>query len=220
MAVRTFWFLILTIAIAAPAVAEDWRDPSSRGRHFEVSLQTRYTGSRNTSFDGGSAVDMEDDLGWGFGFSYNFGPRFSLGTTMSWRSAYYQAEIVDATDPTNTETIASQMDMSNIALTGNWNLLRGGLTPYVTGSVGWMILNSNIPAGSISGCRWYPWWGLVCGSIPQTYGVDAATGIVGGGVRFEPNEAFFLRAGYEYGWASEDVVGTAHVLRLEIGLLM
>ena len=217
---RIFLLPIFILVIAAPASALDWSAPSSRAGTFEVSLQTRYTGSRDASFEGGSSISMEDDLGWGFGFAYNFGHRFSLGTTMSWRSAYYQATLVDGTDPTNTETIASQMDMSNIALTGNWNIMRGALTPYVTGSVGWMIINSNIPAGSASGCWWYPWWGYVCGSVPLTYGADAVTGIVGGGLRYEPNQTMFLRAGYEYGWASEDPVEGAHVVRFEIGLVL
>ncbi len=220
MVSRIVLLLTLTLVIAAPASALDWRAPSSRGHTFEISLQTRYTGSRDATFEHGSSISMEDDLGWGFGLTYNFGRRFSFGTTMSWRSAYYQATFVDATDPTNTETIASQMDMSNIALTGNWNIMQGGLTPYVTGSIGWMIINSNIPAGTASGCWWYPYWGYVCGSVPLTYGADSATGIVGAGLRYEPNKTIFLRAGYEYGWASEDVVRTAHVVRFEIGLVM
>jgi len=107
-----------------------------------------------------------------------------------------------------------------MSLVGNFNLLEGGLTPYASASGGWMLLDTNIYAGTSGGCWWDPWWGYVCSNFPTTYGISAFTGTVGVGVRWEPAESFLIRGGYEFGYSSEDVLQTANIVRLEIGLLL
>jgi len=219
MPIRILILACVALAMAVPASAQEL---SRRGRQWEISLDGRYTGARDVDAGGGSKLEIEDDLGWGFGFDFNINRNFSLGAGFTWRSASYVATIVDADDPSITEKIPSQFDMSTFGIRGNWNVLNGPLTPYVSGSYGWLLIDSNIYAGSTVGCWWYPWWGNVCGPVSTTYGVNTWAATVGAGVRWEPsrNSGFFLKGGYEFAGTGESIFESAHIFSVSVGILM
>jgi len=219
MILRKVLVVLLVLSFAVPAAAEPF---SRRARQWQVSLQTRYSAPSDYNAGGGSKVEIEDDLGWGFGFEYNINRRFSLGAGFTWRSANYVATVVDADDPGVTDQIPSRFDTSTFGVTGNWNVLEGTLTPYVNGSWSWLLVDSNIDAGTRVGCWWYPWWGYVCGPVSTTYGASSWSAGIGAGVRWEPSRdsGFFLKGGYEYGTTGVSIFESAHIVRLEIGLLM
>ena len=56
-----------------------------------VSLQNPETFTY--SGDGGTNVDLNDDIGWGFGFGYNLSEHLMLGGDFTWLSANYKADI-------------------------------------------------------------------------------------------------------------------------------
>jgi opacity protein-like surface antigen len=219
MSIRTVILVLLAISMAVPASAQEF---SRRARQWQVSLEGRYTGPKDFDGGGGSKVEIEDDLGWGFGFDYNIDRRFSLGFGFTWRGANYVATIVDADDPTTTQVIPSRFDTSTFGARGQWNILKTTLTPYVNGSWSWLLVDSNIYAGTQTGCWWYPWWGYVCGPISTTYGASSWSASLGAGVRWEPsrNSGFFLKGGYEYGWTGVDLFESAHIVSIGAGLLM
>ena len=190
-----------------------------RTDRWDFSLQTRYTTSRDFSGAGGSSLDLQDSLGWGFGFGYNFNQRFNLGMVFSWRSINYNATGIDPDDPDHTQSYSGRMNTSTIALTGDWNLLQGPITPYLNGAIGWMMVDTNIFAGYTGGCWWDPWWGQVCGNYPTTYGVNTAVGILGAGVRFDLSPSVFARVGYERGWTDRDASSGSDMVRIDIGLM-
>lgn len=211
--------LILMTASLADAQTQAFRRKDSRAGRWETSLQTRYTASQNYTGAGGSTLSLEDDLGWGFGFGYNYDQRFSLGMLFSWRSVPYDATAVDSVDPQITEQYSGSLNTSTIAFGGEWNLLPGRITPYASGGIGWVIIDSNIAAGIGTGCWWDPWWGYVCDTYVRTYAVDAFTSRLGLGVRAELAESMFVRVGYEHGWMDLDTVGDTNMFRVDIGLM-
>ena len=219
MSTRVLLLACLALLLAVPASAQE---KSRRGGQWEISLDGRYTGPRDVTASGGSKVEIEDDLGWGFGFDFHINRNFSLGAGFTWRSANYLATIVDANDPSVTQQIPSVFDMSTFGVRGSWNVLDGPLTPYVNGSYGWLLIDSNIYAGSTVGCWWYPWYGYVCGPISTTYGASTWSATIGAGVRWEPSRSsgFFMKGGYEFAGTGESLFESAHIFSVAIGILM
>ena len=215
--------LSIMMVLLVPGLAQAQRRPvwiPERAGNWDFAMQTRYTTSSDFSGDGGSKLSLDDNLGWGFGFNYHMNNNFALGLAFNWRSIGYQALVIDAKEPLTTHEYGGNLSISTAALTGDWNILDGPITPYVNGSIGWTLIDTNILAGVASGCWWDPWWGYICSPVPVTYGRSTATYTLGLGGRFEMNDSFFIRAGYEYGWISDVNVDGTNMLRIDLGLLL
>jgi opacity protein-like surface antigen len=216
---RILILLAATCLFASVAEAQmRHRMPSREGR-WDFGLQTRYTTSRTYDGQGGSSIDLQDDLGWGFGIGYNVNQRFNLGLLFTWRSINYDATGVDPDDPENTVRYNGRLDTSTVGITGDWNILEGDITPYVNGGIAWMLIDTNIFAGYTTGCWWDPWWGYICGNYASTYGVSTAAFSIGAGCRIHLSEAVFTRIGYEYGWSDLESTRGSNMLRIDIGLM-
>jgi opacity protein-like surface antigen len=209
--------LVALVAASATAAHAGLNGPSQRTMTWDYSLQTRYTGSRTYDADGGSKISFNDDLGWGFGFGYNFDEKFVLGGIFSWRSVSYVATAVG--EDNNAFDYSNWLDSGTLGLYGDWNILPKRITPYLTGAIGWTWIDTNISAGYSGGCYWDPWWGYICGNYPVTYGVNSFSYSIGGGLRLEVADNAYFRVGYEYDGTSEAVSSGWNVLRIDFGLM-
>jgi opacity protein-like surface antigen len=172
--------LILCAASLAQAQADLTRGKVySRTGKWDYSFQTHYIGANDVSGEGGSSLSFQDNLGWGFGFYYNFNTKFSLGVDFGWQSIHYTAVTVDGADPSHTETYSNKLDTSKFGLAGNWNILPGRYTPYVNAGIAWGMVDTNIFAGWGSGCYYDPIFGYICGTYPATYGTDTTVYNIG-----------------------------------------
>jgi opacity protein-like surface antigen len=217
MICRILTLTILVLLLASSVQAQSYGSSLTRDDRWEFSIQTRYTASQTFGGEGGSSVKLREDLGWGFGFGYNFNQHWYLGGIFAWRALPYDATIIDADDPQTSATYGSQLDISTLALEGVWYILPGRLTPYVSGTIGWTLVNTNIYAGSVPGCWWDPWWGWICGSVPSTYGVNTVAYNLGVGGRLEFSDTFHLRVGYEYNRLDVASVDGTSMIRVDIG---
>jgi len=210
---------LLVVSVAGSATAGELGAFTDRARKWDFSLQTRYTGS--TEFDGdfGSKVSLDDDLGWGFGFGYNLNERLNLGFLMSWRSVGYSASVTDANDLTQQQFYSSWLDTGTFAVSADWNILPKRFTPYVSGSLGWVMIDTNIAADYDTGCWWDPWWGYVCDTFVSTYGTDEACYGFGVGGRIEVSPTMFIKAGYEKNFINTDGLDGFDMFRLDIGAI-
>lgn len=212
--------ILILSTVASAAMAQSYkRGQLPRSERWDFTIQTRYTSSSDYTGSDGSYLSINSDLGWGFGFSYNFNQHFNLGMLFSWRSVPYEAQAVDAEDSGNTINYSSNLTTSTFGLSGEYNILKGRYTPYVNGSLGWVHINTNIPAGWTSGCWYYPYYGYVCGPVPLTYGANETAYTLGLGGRFEMSDSVFLRGGYEWGWISLDYMETMGIVRIDIGFM-
>ena len=220
---RILFLMILVMLVATVAEAQtrrtrafDWQ----RTDRWEISLSTRYTTSKDFAGDGGSSMSLDDDLGWGFGFAYNFNQHFNLGLLFGWRSIDYSATAIPEDPTEDIIDYKGTLTTSNFGILGEYNVLKGKITPYVSGGLAWMHINSNILAGYSSGCWYDPLWGYICGTYPVTYGTNTTIYSLGIGGRFDVNESFFIKAGYEHGWLDLDSYDSTDILRIDIGLLL
>src|SRR5258705_4172302 len=76
---RVQWAMILLLILGTVAViAADSSSlmaemkNSNRAQTWEFTIPVRYLPGYTDDFDGGTSIDLNDDLGWGFGFGYNF----------------------------------------------------------------------------------------------------------------------------------------------------
>lgn len=211
--------VILCTATMAQAQNLDGHGRTARPAHWEFTMQTVYTASQDITREGGSSLSLQDNLGWGFGLAFRITPRFTLGMGFNWSSINYNAVIVNGEDPTETHRYSNKMDISTTLITGKYNILDGPFTPYVSGSLGWSLIDTNIFAGFADGCYWDPWWGYVCGPVATSYGTSAAAYGLGLGGRLQVTPKFFMSASYDFQWLDIDAVDSNNLFRMSFGFL-
>jgi opacity protein-like surface antigen len=214
--------LLFAFAVVSASTAHaQLGNPTSRARLWDFSVQTRYVGEQTHDGEGETSASVEADLGWGIGFGYNVNERFNVGLFFNWRSANYAATVVpEASLDEEGTTYSSWLDASTIALSADWNILPKRFTPYVSGAVGWSLIDTNIPADVYGGCWYDPWYGYVCAGDVSTYGTDAFSYSLGAGVRVELGEAAYVRIGYDYNGIDLEGTEGLDVFRLDLGFTM
>jgi hypothetical protein len=215
---RTILTMVM-VTIAGTAHAQLMR-PSDRTGYWDFTVQTRYTAAKDYDGIGGSKLAIEDDLGWGFGVGYNLNERLNIGGFISWRTLDYTAIAVSQTDASNTTAYSGWLDTGNFAASAIFHLLPKALTPYVQGTVGWAMVDTNIPSGYASGCWWDPWWGYICDGYATTYGEDGVAYSLGGGISLQPSRILFIRVGYDRMWIDlDDAADDVDMFRVDAGFL-
>jgi len=201
---------ILGLASWVPRVAAA---ESERAMRWQSSIPITFTSGASFDADAGTSVDVNDDLGWGFGFGYHLNDRFMVGADFTWLSANYNASV--ATDnnsdqiPDATVDIGGTLDAANFQLVGQYNILKGRITPFLRASLGWTWVDSNIPAGPTQGvCWWDPWWGYVCNTWQPTFEDTSFAYGAAAGLRAELTDRFFLEGSYNVLWVDFDKAGT------------
>jgi len=212
---RLSFLLFLTLAVTGIAAAQAYSPKSAS--IWELSIQTRYSWAQDYTYDHGATVELDDDIGWGFGFSKYLSENVALGLAFNWRTVYYEATAIGANDPDLSITYGNDLETTAIALTGDYMFGKGRLKPYATGNLGWVWLNTNITADVDVGCWYFPYVGYICAGESYTYGMDAFTGGLGLGLRFDITPTAFLKAGWDHNWTDLDAMDSNDVLRVDVG---
>jgi opacity protein-like surface antigen len=201
--ISAFTLAALGVVCDTSAMAQGFGSGNSNRAHtWEFFGEGRVLFGTNVKFEGGSTIDTHTDVGFGLGFSYNWNEHVNLGFEFSFASVDYDAKIVSADLPAKpVANLTGSMDTGRFGVTGTYNFLARPLTPYVTGTVGFSWVDSNIPdAPPQTGCWWDPWWGYICTTWQSTKSDSGFTGGVGAGLRWDVSRTFFLRLGYEHDW--------------------
>jgi hypothetical protein len=212
--------MTLGMAASLPRVAAA---ESERAQKWQGSIPLTFTSGANYDKNG-TSVDLNDDLGWGFGFGYNVNERFLVGSNFTWLSASYEATgaIFDNSgNPTGTTfDVSGTLDATNWQIFGQYNILKGKITPFLQASFGWTWIDSNIPTGlPQTGCWWDPWYGYICNTYQPTYESTPFAYGAAAGVHAEIGDRFYLEGSYNYLWVDSDNAGTLGFdgFRLNVG---
>jgi opacity protein-like surface antigen len=208
----TMFLALGTVLGMAPWVSRVAAAESERAGKWQGSIPITFTQGADYSSEG-TSVNINDDLGWGFGFGYNLNERFMVGADFTWLSANYDASV--ATDnnsdfiPDATVDIGGTLDAANFQLVGQYNILKGRITPFLRASFGWTWIDSNIPSGPATGtCWWDPWYGYICNTWQPTFEDTSFAYGAGAGLRAELGERFFVEGSYNVLWVDFDRAGT------------
>ena len=207
----------MTLSFHSIAVAQS----GSREPGWEIGVEATYMLSQKVDFNGGSSLDIKDDVGAALIFGYRFDSKLELQFSFDWNEVDYHGTLQSALIPALNASVNGTMETFVPRFNGTYNFLTGPLTPYVTAGVGWSFIDTNIPTGQVQvGCWWDPWWGQVCTPYQPTKNVDAFTYEVGVGARWDLGESMTLRGGYLKRWLDlSHASGTPNFDRFELAFL-
>ncbi len=208
------FFLALFISQIHQVQAEQ----TNRANRWEGSVQLAKNESSTFNGLGGSSIEMDSDLGWGFTLGYNIDEHFLVSFDWLYFTPDYQANIVHENG--NIFTFDHTLDLSQTQLTGVYHFFAEDFTPYVQAGLGWSYMDSNIADGPPQDvCWWHPWWGYICNSYQNTYDESEFSYHLGVGVRYEIDKAVFIKASYKHIWVDLSNVSDADYgyLGFEIG---
>ena len=159
--------LIAALALTMPALAFA---QTNRANSWEWSVAAIYQDSASSGAEGGSNLKLDNELGFGLNFGYNFTNKLALSGDFEWLRPDFTATLVeDAPTPTST-TIRHTMSQFNGRIKGTLTFLETPLSPYVEAGIGWSYFDSNVADGPpITGCWWHPWWGYICENFYSTF---------------------------------------------------
>jgi len=190
------WRVAVSILLAAYTIGAWAQNAPPRGGKREFTLSPFYTNATTLNGAEGSQATLDNSFGFGFGFAYNLNNHVSLGGEFMWAQGDYKANVTPA--PGNAGTsfeIKGTLYTSTIRMNATWNMLASDITPFIMGGIGSTYVNTNIPNGPPSNVCWYdPWWGYYCGTVTPTKTSTDLSYIAAGGVRWDVNRDFFLKA--------------------------
>ena len=212
--------ILLSLCLIIPATAVFGGD---REDTWDFYIPISYIDSTNISGQNGSNVDINKDFGLGFGFGYNFTDNFQLGGLFTFNSSTYDATVV--LDDGSEDRYSSILDSSTISMNGIYYFLKGDLTPFVSGSIGYTFIDTNIPIGPPQDvCWWDPWYGRWCDYYVPTLTDNNLSYGAGVGMQYDLNDNFGLRLSYNKTWyeissasdkADYDIFRFSFIFRLE-----
>jgi opacity protein-like surface antigen len=187
------------LSLSLMSVATAQSSPRSTG--WDLGVDVLYQFSKDIDFDGGSSLDVEDDIGLGFTFGYRFNPKVELQFSVDWNNVDYRGVLQSAELATLSAEVSGEMESFVPRVNGVYNFRDAPVTPYITAGLGWAFIDTNIPTGQVTiGCWWDPWWGEICTPYQPTKSVDYFLYQAGAGVRWDIGEAATMRFSYDKTW--------------------
>jgi opacity protein-like surface antigen len=189
---------------------------AERGPGWDYGADIIYQSSQDITSDGGSRASLEDDIGIALTFGYRFNSRLELTFGLDWNTVDYDFAMASLI---GTVTGSGEVESWTPSVGVNFNVLEGDITPYITGSVGWAFVDTNIPdAPPQTSCWWDPWWGYYCGTFQSTRSFDELTYELGAGVRWDVSSTITLRLGYDKHWIDISEAGSPGFDQFKFGI--
>jgi opacity protein-like surface antigen len=149
---------------------------------------------------GGSSIDVEGELAWGFFGGYHINEHFQVVGSISWSDPDYLAEFPLDLLPGGGNTVIqvdAELDIWTTEFKAVFNMLDREFTPYAEIGYGWTVVDSNIQDGPAdTGCWWDPWWGYMCASFYDTYESTITSLTYAVGLRWDMSDSSVLKASY------------------------
>ncbi|HVK98597.1 MAG TPA: outer membrane beta-barrel protein [Dongiaceae bacterium] len=192
----------LVLCHATPTLA----GRSDRGQSTDAYLRLNYLQSSDFDGERGASLETDDDLGIGFGFSYNVDEHWSFGGSIDWGDVDYDAHVPAAAGNLNgPRNYSSSMDVFSINADATYYFFDSDVTPYLVGGLGWTQVDTNIKDGPTESYCWYdPWWGYYCDSYTPTKSLDGLTYRGGVGIRWDVSRYFSIRGSVVEQWLDLD----------------
>jgi opacity protein-like surface antigen len=187
--IRNSLLLLAALLAAMPACAQS----SRRAGTSEIYMGPVFTDGKAYSFEGGSTARTDTGFGLNFGYAYNFDQHLGAGIEFAWSEADYRATVQPGVGNGNAaSTINGTLETATVRFLGNYHLLSGPFTPFVTAGFGWTYIDTNIPAGLPDlVCWYYPWYGQYCASYVPTHATTKFSYNAGLGLRLDAGKGVF-----------------------------
>ncbi len=188
--------LVLLLSLPGIAAAQS----ADRTGTWEAGFKLTDTSHEFLNGEGGSSLDVEGELAWGFFGGYSINEHFQIVGEISWSDPDYFAEFPLDLLPGGGNTVVtvdSELDIWYTEFKAVFNLLDRAFTPYAEVGYGWTVVDSNIQDGPAdTGCWWDPWWGYMCASFYDTYESTINSLTYAIGLRWDLSSSSVLKASY------------------------
>jgi opacity protein-like surface antigen len=200
------WLGCLAVLAVSPLASAQSAD---RAQTWETRLGIVFQNSADWDFEGGTTADIDSDTSFLIGAAYHLNDNLELGGNFVFGQTDYDADI--ATDIDGDEiadgalSVSGEYESTTLMFDATWNFMPGQFTPFVTASLGWAWIDTNIATEPPqTGCWWDPWWGYICTTFQDTKSLDGFAYGVGVGARYDFSDSLALSASYRYGWVDLD----------------
>jgi hypothetical protein len=192
-----------------------------RNKNWEVSLAVSSQSGLDLANDGGSSIDVDSAIGWGFTLGYNLTNKWNFQYRFTLVKPDYLAVIVPGEMPDAPQVVDYTLSRYSNQLNATYHFFEGSFTPFLQLGAGWSKVDSNVPSSPpTTGCWWDPWWGYICDTTWNTYDTSEFTWNAGLGVRWDINGALFLRGSWNREFMKVDAGSLDFdLLSVDIGLM-
>jgi len=199
--------LLMLITLSTSVFAQRFNkkgdDYGSRNSRWEASFLMGMQNSSSKDFEGGASLDIDKKFGWGFTLGYNFNSKLNTSYKLFVTKPGYTAVIIPEDPEIGPQTIDYTMDKFSHQFNATYSFMDRPFTPFVQAGVGFMTLDSNIvDQPPTTGCWWDPWWGYICTTTWSTFKTTRFAYNMGLGVRWDINNAMYVRGSYNKEWIS------------------
>lgn len=153
------------------------------------------------TYDG--VLHIKNTATYGIAFGYSLSEHLNINLDLSYGKSDFTADWGPYVITGKGELLTSNLNI-------DYNLLKRRFTPFVSGGIGYMHYNTNVPSDETTWYGWWDeWWGVggVYGSTP-THHTSAFTWNAAAGVRWDVNSGWFLKASYQVLWSKVGGSGT------------
>jgi len=205
--IKRLIILLLLLAVSTSVCAQRFNKKAdsygSRNDRWEASFLMGYQNSTSKDFEGGASLDIDKKWGWGFTVGYNWNSKLNTNYKLMMFKPGYSATIIPEDPEIGPQTIDYTMNRTSHMFNATYNFMDRPFSPFVQAGVGAMMLDSNIvDQPPTTGCWWDPWWGWVCNTTWSTYKTTRFAYNIGLGLRWDINNAMFVRGSYNKEWVS------------------
>lgn len=210
-----------TFSLESAAQVPSVPGSATRAGGWEAYGGLRALFGETVDFEGGSRIETDDELTLGFGLGYNFDEHLLLAGDISFGTVDYNGEVASAETPGVSERIAGEFDTLGFSATGTYHFIAGPLTPFISATLGYTWVDTNIADGPPEiGCWWDPWYGQICAAFQDTKTEGAFAYGLGLGLRWDFAGGWFGRLAYEERWldlGKADGTPGFGTLRVDVG---
>ena len=173
----------------------------------EFGFRLNYVEDETYSGPNGSYLKIDGDMGFGFNYMYNTSEHWSFGGSFDWVNLDYRAH-AEPEDPAD-DPFEYRNRMYNYSLNFDtiYHLFDSNVTPYVTGSLGWTSIDTNVATGPGYEYCWWDWWGYYCSTVVPTKRKNGFNYKVGAGMRWDVNRSFTVRGSVSYSELDINIAG-------------
>jgi hypothetical protein len=209
---------IASLAATLPAESAD------RAGTWETRLDITYNNSTDWDFEGGTTADIDSDTSLLLGVSYHMTDQLELGGNVTFGQTDYDADIAtDLNGDAVTDgviSVSGEYESTSLLFDATWNFLPGDFSPFVSASLGWAWIDTNIATEPPqTGCWWDPWWGYICDTFYDTKSLDGFAYGFDVGARYDISDTFAIHGSYRMFWVDlNNASGTPDIDGFRLGV--
>jgi opacity protein-like surface antigen len=208
------------VTLAAICSAWSLSAYADRDTGWEFGGELIYQDSVDIESENGSA-SLDSDVGIALTFGYRLNERVEVTFGLDWNTIDYSANTTSPDFPALDIAIEGEAETFTPRVGLNFNFMDGPITPYVSGMIGYAFIDTNVPDGPPeTGCWWDPFWGTyICGTWQDTRSSEEFVYGLGAGVRWDVNDAWSVRFGYDKRWLDSDASPDFDQIKLGISMM-